>query len=162
MQEIWKDAPGFEGRYQVSNTGRVKSVSFMQPYVLRNGKPALRATKEKIVAQQLQNSGYFLVHLHKDNARKAKLVHRLVAEAFIGANSGEVNHKNGIKTDNRVDNLEWVTSSENKEHAVGAGLNRQACRVVCPRTGTVYASISSAAKHARMSPRTISARWGRT
>ena len=86
MAEIWKDITGFEGRYQVSSYGRVKALSFMQRYLLRNGAEAFRKTRERIVATQAINSGYLIVHLHKDNkrtARGARKAHRTVRATFI-------------------------------------------------------------------------------
>ena len=87
MAEIWKDITGFGGRYQVSNYGRVKALSFMQRYLLRNGAEAFRKTKERIVATRAINSGYLIVHLHKDNkrtaARGARKAHRTVRATFI-------------------------------------------------------------------------------
>ena len=156
--EIWKDVPGFEGRYQVSNLGRVKSLSFMQRYLLRNGAEAYRRTAERIVSQQKINSGYLIVHLHLDNARKAVTVHRLVAEAFLPAPAGEtVNHIDGVKTNNVASNLEWSSYTDNHLHAVDLQLNTQAIPVVSPFTGRRYPSISQAeavhGKQAREWPR---------
>jgi len=129
--EEWRDIPGYEGRYRVSNLGRVKSVPFMQRYLLKTGKPAFRKTAEKIISQQETNSGYLVCHLHLDNKRNAVTVHKLVVSAFFGLDSEkEINHKNGIKADNRACNLEQITSSENKIHAVHVGLNRQAKPVI--------------------------------
>jgi hypothetical protein len=155
--EQWKDIAGFEGRYQVSDLGRVKSLAHPQRYVLRNGQEHYRMTREKIIAQQNNNSGYPLVHLHLDNKRTAVTVHTLVAEAFVEPLEGEtVNHIDGVKTNNAASNLEWATYTENHNHAVETGLNKQAHRVVDPRTGQVYASRSKAAKVAGKAAR----RWG--
>jgi len=157
MNEIWKDIPGFEGRYQVSDQGRVKALSRMQRYVhWRTGLEGFRRTKERIVAQNKINSGYLLVHLNKDRVRKALLVHRLVAAAFIpGDTAREVNHVNGDKEDNRAINLEWVSSTDNKLHAVSAGLNVQAIPVIDPATGKRYDSITQAVKGARVHRRRV-------
>ena len=157
MTENWKDIKGFEGRYQISDAGRVKSLSFSQRYLLRNGKEAFRVTGEKILCPNLNNSGYLLAHLYLHGRRKALLVHRLVAEAFLPGKDQTVNHKNGIKTDNSVANLEWASYAENHIHAVANGLNRQAVRVADPSTGATYDSITQAAKVARKSPRTVRA-----
>lgn len=122
--EQWKDIPGYEGRYQVSDQGRVKSLPFMQRYLLRNGKESYRRTGERILAQQPNNRGYMLVHLYDDGERKGCTVHRLVAQAFVPGHvyGLDVNHKNGIKADCRAENLEWVTRSENHRHAFATGL----------------------------------------
>lgn len=163
MAEIWKDITGFEGRYQVSSYGRVKALSFMQRYLLRNGAEAFRKTRERIVATQAINSGYMIVHLHKDNKRTAALVHRLVAGAFLGQCKEEtINHKNGAKTDNRVENLEWASYAGNHLHAVANGLNTQAIRVVDPATGRCFDSISQAARGARKAHRTVRATFIRS
>jgi hypothetical protein len=106
----------------VSDSGRVKSSSFMQRYLLRNGREAFRRTRERILAQQTQNSGYQLVHLHLDGKRTAFTVHRLVAEAFVAGSGPTVNHKDGVKANCAASNLEWATWSENHKHAWATGL----------------------------------------
>jgi len=77
--ELWKDIPGYEGRYQVSDQGNVKSVAFKQRYLLRTGVEAWRLTKPRLISRQTTNSGYSIVHLHLDNKRRAFTVHTLVA-----------------------------------------------------------------------------------
>ncbi|MBD2786552.1 HNH endonuclease [Xenorhabdus sp. DI] len=146
MSEIWKPISGYEERYEISNKGRVRSVSFKQRYLLRNGKEAFRQTLPKIIAQQITNSGYMLVHLHLNNHRKARTVHTLVAEAFLTGSGETVNHINGDKQDNSACNLEWASYSENHLHAVATGLNTQAVRVQHPITGAIYPSIAQAAR----------------
>ena len=126
MEECWKDIPGYEGRYQVSDQGRVKALSFMQRW--RHG---LRRVRERILAQQPINSGYMIVHLHLDNVQKARTVHRLVAAAFCPCvdPSLDVNHIDGNKKHNHASNLEWLERTANHDHAVLLGLNTAAVRV---------------------------------
>lgn len=98
------------GLYQVSNLGRVKSLIF------RNGKTTF--FKERILKHGLNRYGYEFVILCKNNKRKTIIVHRLVAKEFIGdENKLEINHINGIKSDNRLENLEYVSHKENILHA---------------------------------------------
>lgn len=151
MNELWKPILGFEGHYEVSNLGRVKSLPFLQRYLLRNGLPAMRRTAERVIKPQRINSGYLVVNLHLDNTRVAKLVHRLVAVNFVdGFDVGrEVNHKDGDKLNNRADNLEWTTRRGNLVHAVAAGLNTQAI----PTAG--FPSETRAAKALKVSPKTL-------
>lgn len=159
--EQWKDISGFEGRYQVSDQGRVKSVPFMQRYLLRSGAEAFRQTKERVLSQQKINSGYFIVHLHLNNKRTATTVHSLVAKAFVPGTGETVNHLNGNKTDNRAANLEWASYTENHLHAVQHGLNKQAVKVVHPTTGECFPSISQAARACKIKHTKV-AKWVRS
>lgn len=157
-EEIWKPIPGYGDKYEVSNLGRVKTKSFLARFIhWRTGKECFRQTKEKFVAQQKQNAGYMLVHLWHDDKRKACTVHRLVAGAFCEGffEAADVNHKDGVKTNNVAWNLEWRTRSDNHYHAVEHRLNKQAIPVVDPRTGVKYDSIAQAAKKAKHNARFI-------
>jgi hypothetical protein len=111
MQEIWKDIKGYEGLYQVSNLGRVKSLLFHNNVVTKK--------REKILAQRISNSGYLMVGLNKNSKGKKLYVHRLVAEAFVENPlcKKEVNHKDGNKLNNNANNLEFCTPSENIKHS---------------------------------------------
>lgn len=117
--KIWKDIIGYEGIYQVSNTGEVRSLD--RKIVYSNGK--IYFTKGRLLKQKLNRGGYFCVHL-RGNKESHPVVHRLVAISFIGnpKNKPTVNHKDGIKTNNNVNNLEWNTHSEQIKHAISTGL----------------------------------------
>lgn len=115
--EVWKDIDikGFEGRYAVSNLGRVKSFSTQ------------RRTYDKILKNKITHDGYYETALVGDNLKcKYIRTHRLVAIYFVPNPEGkpEVNHKDGNKLNNNADNLEWVTSSENQIHAYKMGLQK--------------------------------------
>ena len=107
MEEIWKDIEGYEGYYQVSNLGRVKSLGFDKWH------------KGKVLKQSFDGKGnYLFVGLHKNGKTKQRNVHRLVAETFIPNpdNLPCVNHINEVKTDNRAINLEWCTIEYNSNY----------------------------------------------
>lgn len=136
MQEEWKDVPGYEGLYQASSLGRVRSLSYKN-----TGVP-------KILKYQLNNRGYCIVHLRKKGDRNGKTLclHRIIAATFI-ANPNSlpcVNHKNGIKTDNSIKNLEWCTAKDNILHSINVlktdrNLGRK-IKVQCVETKKIYAS----------------------
>ncbi len=119
MKEIWKDIKGYEGLYMVSSLGKVKSLDHYVDVCIY--KKAYGKALHKGIDCRLwtDKDGYLIVNLSKDGVSRHKRVHRLVAEAFIPHVTGKVivNHKNGIKSDNRVANLEWATTFENAFHA---------------------------------------------
>ncbi|AFH59644.1 NUMOD4 domain-containing protein [Paenibacillus caseinilyticus] len=112
QNEEWLPIVGYEGFYEVSNLGRVKRLS-------NSG-----TCKEKILKPQFQRDGYKRVDLSKKGQKKRFPIHRLVASAFIPnpQNKEQVNHQNGNKLDNRLDNLNWMTRKENIAHAHETGL----------------------------------------
>lgn len=113
MSEIWKDIAGYEGLYQVSNLGNVKSLEHEIPQVRRTT-PLIYHHKETMLKKH-SDGRYLSVVLQRDGGRKRKLIHRLVAEAFIpNPNNFEtINHKDEDKTNNYVDNLEWMSLQDN-------------------------------------------------
>lgn len=145
MKEEWKDIPGYEGLYQVSTMGRVKSLS--REIISSTGN---YVSKEKILTTTGNDGlGYVRLQLFKNNKGKLVRAHRLVAMAFIPnpENKCDVNHKNGNKSDNRVENLEWATRSENEKHSYYI-LNKKRLtkKIMCLETGEQFDSILSAAK----------------
>lgn len=107
MKEIWKDIPNYEGFYQASNLGRIKSLERINARGHR--------LKEKILTPGINQYGYYQVELYKNSIGKMYQVHRLVYEAFNGQipEGLQVNHINEIKTDNRLENLNLMTPKEN-------------------------------------------------
>jgi hypothetical protein len=112
MLEIWKSIEGYEGKYEVSNLGRVKS--------LQDNKGRKR---EQIVVVNIANNGYLYVNLWKTSRAKSKRIHRLVADAFCEKKDGAdiVNHIDNNPSNNRADNLEWTTYKGNMQHAAKQG-----------------------------------------
>lgn len=137
--EVWKNISGYAGMYQVSTLGSIKSFARTKPRILKPG---------------TGSHGYSFVILCINNVKNNHLIHRLVAEAFIPnlENKEFVNHKNGIKTDNRVENLEWCTREENERHAWATGLKKttetqrkaRSKSIVDMSTGIFYSSIRDA------------------
>lgn len=118
--EIWKPVIGFETRYEVSSLGRFKALARKIYYV--DGRQG--SLPEKILRGSQMNTGYITVSL---DSKKRRLAHQIVAETFLGVAEYRqtVNHKDGNKKNNCVDNLEWATYKENNVHARNTGLNNQ-------------------------------------
>lgn len=138
MPEVWKDCAGYEGIVQVSSEGRVRSLG-------------TKSHGQHLYSKSITTFGYEIVHLNINGRSRNKFVHRLVAEAFIPNPHGlsQVNHKNGDKTDNRVENLEWCTPGQNSRHrdllygdTMGKGSARK--KVRCVETQEVFGSMRDA------------------
>ena len=128
--EIWKDIENYSGYYQISSYGRVRNV--------KTG---------NILTGDINNIGYKRVCLYKNGKPHQKFVHRLIAEAFIPPFTGQqVNHIDGDKLNNSVENLEWCTGSENMQHAYRNGLHSGATPVILVELGIRFNSIEEAAR----------------
>ena len=130
MEEIWKDVIGYEGLYQVSNLGRIKSLA-------KRGKP------ERIMKQTLNHKGYPNLSLCKNGKSSRRTTHREVAKAFIPNpdNLPQVNHIDGNKQNNNLENLEWCDNSYNQIHANKMGLNKhriERVKEVCCKPIAMY------------------------
>mgnify|MGYP003404826262 FL=1 len=141
--EIWESVIGFEGIYEVSNLGRVKSVN----RILYKSDDKIQKRKEKFMKAKLKGNGYFQFCLSKNGIKKYISTHRLISLAFIPnpKNKTQVNHKNGIKTDNRIENLEWVTHSENALHSSIILGNKPSNKIVTREN--VFEILSTTKKH---------------
>ena len=141
--EIWKDIPEFEGLYQVSNLGRIKSISH---YTRNNKNGGFRFTKGKVLSFYKMPNGYLQVSLSKNELRRKCLVHRIVASVFLSNenNLSDVNHLDGDKNNNSVENLEWCSHKDNQIHMVKCRMTKKAKPVLCVETGESYCSMLEA------------------
>lgn len=117
MREVFKDVKGYEGKYQVSNMGRVKSLGRPIKFKYRDSY-RVRYSKDIILRQAIDKYGYMIVCLQKKPKKSIfKKVHRLVMATFVYIdNDMQVNHKDGVKTNNKIENLEYCTASQNQLH----------------------------------------------
>lgn len=160
--EIWKDVPGYDGCYMISNLGRVKSTD---RYVFSNILPGKkRFISGKVLTPSKNIWGYHEVHLCKNGKSKHHTIHKLVYTTFIGdiPDGKEINHINEDKTDNRLQNLKAVTKSENinwgkRNYNVGKKLSRRVVQSLPDGTDlTVWFSIQSASKELNIKDSNIS------
>ena len=161
MDEQWKPINGYDGMYEISSFGRVRSiprdVRYSAGYTKRNFGRILKQSERT----KDSDSNYYIVSLSKNNKVKNFFVHRLVAEHFLEKKLGceYVNHIDGNKHNNRAENLEWVTAKGNKLHAIYTGLDIPTYgirRVYCLTNGEVYPSISEAARKLNLDESAIS------
>lgn len=125
MLEEWRDVVGYEESHQVSNLGRIK---LKNRVIIRDGEGSYKGRKctikERVLKPRLENNGYYRLNLRKVGSRKAHSVHKLVCTAFNGpspSKNHQVDHINRIRTDNRPENLRWLTPKENIHHSIEQG-----------------------------------------
>ena len=126
MKEIWKDIVGYEGLYKVSNKGRIMSCARVVKHP-NNEFAKTQTYPERIMKLKTTKVGYKSIKLSKESIRRDYLVHCLVAQAFLPKIEGKdyVDHLDGIKSNNNVKNLEWVSIAENNQRAYDTGLKRR-------------------------------------
>jgi predicted XRE-type DNA-binding protein len=131
-KEVWKNIPSLLGFYMASNLGRLKRLARNVTYP----KGGVRNFPELILDNKISPTGYVQVCISIEKNRSLYMTHRLVAEAFIDneENKPYINHKNSIRDDNRAENLEWCTSSENNQHAFDIGFGNAKSGVECHLT----------------------------
>ena len=149
QDEIWRPVVGYEDCYEVSNIGRLRTVGHIIEY--SDGRSRHVRGGRIISYGKPKPNGYYIKCLQRGNTKKYVTIHRLVATAFIPnpENLEQVNHKNGVKTDNRASNLEWVSRSENSIHSSYTLNNEGGWKkrgVRCIDDGTIYQSVSEAAR----------------
>ena len=151
MMEIWKDIPGYENLYQVSNLGNIRRILFINNQVQKK--------KITIIKKQINKRNRIQASLYKNGKRKNLLVHRLVAMAFLDNpnNYPEVNHIDGNSLNNNVDNLEWCTKKYNMQHAYDNNLNhfkehnKKTSKPIIRNDGKKYDNSYAAAKELNVS-----------
>lgn len=152
-KQIWKSVTGYEGHYIISTNGIIKSINRVI-----NTNNGFRIIQGKILKTRINSDGYVEVRLTKKGKTTTTFIHILLAKAFIPNpfNKPEVNHINGNKKDNRVENLEWCTRLENMQHANRTGLIKRTYKQVIDKcTGRTYISSYEAALDLNMEYSTL-------
>ncbi|WP_147417193.1 NUMOD4 domain-containing protein [[Ruminococcus] lactaris] len=145
--EIWKDIPEYKGFYQASNLGNIRSLDRKISKIGNGGVNVTSFMKGRVLAQRIQNGGYPIVSISVNAKRKICTVHRLVASAFLDnpEKFRDVNHKDGNKRNNYVENLEWTSHGENIKHSYNVLKQARNCKPIkCVDTGVVYSSCKEA------------------
>lgn len=147
-REAWK--PYGDGQYLVSNHGRVYTHDRLIRTVAVNGRQTYRLRRGRLLSLNVAPTGYLRANLYG----RPRLVHQVVAELFIANpdNLKTVNHKDGDKQNNRVDNLEWMSSADNTKHAHETGLYGYYKQVTCLETGEKFNSVTEAARSRDLAP----------
>jgi hypothetical protein len=156
--EVWKDVIGYEGLYQASSFGKIKSLSKLK--TIKNKYRIISYTTKEIILKAGSCQGYERVVLIKDGLRSTKKVHRIIASAFLGDEPNKcVNHIDFNRSNNNINNLEWLTSLENNRHSrinnrypklimsdnhkqILSKINSK--KVVCTKTNKIYNSATEA------------------
>lgn len=149
----WRPIYGYEGYYEISNTGIIRSIP--RKIKLKKG---IRKVKACVIKPRINNCGYVEVRLSKYSIVLSTFIHVLLAETFIPNpdKKKEVNHKNGIKSDNNLSNLEWCSHAENMQHAYDTGLLKRMTKPVFDKcTGQEFSSIREAALYFNINQHTL-------
>ena len=150
IKEIWSGIKGFESSYKISNYGRVRSLDKI--VISKNN--SSRVIRGRVMKAFLEKAGYYRLRLFSNGKTRKDTIHKFVGEKFVSNphNKPQINHKNGIKTDNRAVNLEWVTAKENMQHAFDIGLSskkNQETPVAIIKNGIVIKKFKSQAVASR-------------
>jgi len=129
MEEVWKDIPGYEGTYQISNLSQIRSLD----RIVKNSLGVSRkCTGRLIVGRKISNKGYLNVALNLNGIKKHIVLHVMVAKLFVenSACLPQVNHKDGNKRNNTASNLEWVSCKDNIKHSILSGLKNRGVKAL--------------------------------
>lgn len=167
IDEHWKDIKGFEGIYQVSDKGRVKRLAHVETYTRKDTHTTcIRRYPDRLMKLTLSSDGYAQVNLVHNEHYAYYTVHRLVAQAFIPNpnNLPQVNHIDGVRNNNHVENLEWCTAKYNvhdqiarsgRANAIAAIRRTQGRQITCLDTGHIFDSIGQVANELNCDPAAI-------